>query len=168
MISDPRLRPSRIGAAARLGAAVCALTGLFTAPAAAEWRRLDTPSFIVVGDVSARQLRDVAARFEGFRETLSRVIIYRTVGTDEQRVEGVLERIACPASPPATFTVRTAEGTQEFHAQKLSEVEFIAYRDDLTGGVACGPFDKPMRVFVTWKNGPRPGERRVVAVEFLR
>jgi hypothetical protein len=43
-------------------------------PAAAEWKRLDSPNFVVVGDVSAGDLRQVARRFEGFRETLGRVL----------------------------------------------------------------------------------------------
>ena len=47
---------------------------LTAAPCAAEWRRLDSPNFTVIGDVSGRELRDVAAKFEGFRETLSRAI----------------------------------------------------------------------------------------------
>jgi hypothetical protein len=35
-------------------------------PCGAEWRRIDTPNFTVIGDVSARTLRDVAVKFEGF------------------------------------------------------------------------------------------------------
>src|SRR4249919_3003595 len=46
-------------------------------PSAADWRRLDSPNFTVVGDVSARELRDMAVKFEGFREALSRVISER-------------------------------------------------------------------------------------------
>jgi hypothetical protein len=44
------------------------------APSAAEWRRLDSPNFIVIGDVGANTLRDIAFKFEGFRETLGRVL----------------------------------------------------------------------------------------------
>ncbi len=43
-------------------------------PAAAQWRRLESPNFVVIGDTSARALRDVAVEFEGFRETLTRVL----------------------------------------------------------------------------------------------
>jgi tetratricopeptide (TPR) repeat protein len=35
-------------------------------PAAAEWKRLDSPNFVVVGDVPAGDLRQIARRFEGF------------------------------------------------------------------------------------------------------
>jgi tetratricopeptide (TPR) repeat protein len=50
---------------------------LTAAPCAAEWRRLDSPNFTVVGDVGARELRDMAVKFEGFREALSRAISER-------------------------------------------------------------------------------------------
>lgn len=51
------------------------------APCAAEWHRVDSPNFVVVGDVSAGALRDISAKFEGFRETLSRVLTDRVTGT---------------------------------------------------------------------------------------
>src|SRR5262245_1279992 len=43
-------------------------------PASAAWRRVDSPNFIVVGDVSLRTLRDTAEKFEAFREVLRRVL----------------------------------------------------------------------------------------------
>ena len=48
-----------------------------TSPASAEWRRLESPNFVVVGDVPARTLHDVAMEFEGFREALTRVLTER-------------------------------------------------------------------------------------------
>jgi hypothetical protein len=57
-----------------LVALVSFLSLLAAAPSAAEWKRLDTPNLIVVGDVSARELRDVATKFEGFRDTLRQVL----------------------------------------------------------------------------------------------
>jgi hypothetical protein len=51
------------------------------APAAAEWRRLDTPNFIVIGDAGARELREIAVKFEGFRETLGRVLSAQVTAT---------------------------------------------------------------------------------------
>lgn len=53
--------------------AACAIA-LGAAPCAAEWRRIDSPNFVVVGDVGAGRLRDIAVEFEGFRETLGRVL----------------------------------------------------------------------------------------------
>src|SRR5690349_17869419 len=55
-----------------LGAVLIALA--FAAPASAAWRRVDSPNFIVVGDVSIRTLRDTAEKFEAFREVLRRVM----------------------------------------------------------------------------------------------
>ena len=51
------------------------------APAQAQWRRLDSPNFVVIGDVPVRDLRDVAVQFEGFRETLGRVLSARVTTT---------------------------------------------------------------------------------------
>ena len=50
-------------------------------PAAAEWRRIDSPNFVVVGDVPARALSDVALKFEGFREALTRALTERPTST---------------------------------------------------------------------------------------
>ena len=44
------------------------------APASAQWRRLDTPNFVFVSDIPSKDLREVAARFEGFREALNSYI----------------------------------------------------------------------------------------------
>jgi hypothetical protein len=41
--------------------------------AVAEWRFLHTEHFHLIGDVSARQLRDVALRFEQFRDIAARL-----------------------------------------------------------------------------------------------
>jgi hypothetical protein len=57
------------------------LCTLAARPCAAEWRRVDSPNFVVVGDVSVGTLRDISLKFEGFRETLSRVLTDRVTGT---------------------------------------------------------------------------------------
>jgi tetratricopeptide (TPR) repeat protein len=43
-------------------------------PAEAQWRRIDSPNFVVMGDVGESNLRDVAVKFEAFREMLSRLL----------------------------------------------------------------------------------------------
>jgi len=40
----------------------------------AEWHRIDSPNFVVIGEVGAPELSDVATQFEGFHETLRRVL----------------------------------------------------------------------------------------------
>lgn len=94
---------------------------------------------------------------------------YRTVQPGERRLDGVLERIDCPTGRPAVFFVRVAGGSgASGNAVQLegtmSNVEFLSYRDDLAGGVTCGPRD-PLHVYVTVREAtPKP---IVVAVEFL-
>jgi hypothetical protein len=91
---------------------------------------------------------------------------FRVIQDGEQRVEGTLERIACPAGAAVSFSVRSASGIQTFQATKFDNVHFISYRDDLTGSISCGPIKEPQRVYVTWR--PGAGDvRTVVAIEFL-
>jgi hypothetical protein len=52
-----------------------------TVPAQSNWRRIDTPNFVCIGDVPASALRDVVFRFEGFREILGRLHGARLVGS---------------------------------------------------------------------------------------
>jgi hypothetical protein len=93
---------------------------------------------------------------------------YRQAQAGEQRLEGTLERIDCPAGAAARFMVRDASGLTPLEVAKMADVDFISYRGDLTGSVSCGPLKEPMRVYVTWREGPPPGRRKtVVAVEFL-
>jgi hypothetical protein len=65
----------------RLALPAIAVSAIAARPAFADWKRIDSPNFVVIGDVSAGQLRDVAVRFEGFRETLSRVLSQRATAT---------------------------------------------------------------------------------------
>jgi hypothetical protein len=92
---------------------------------------------------------------------------FRAVAAGEQRTDGTLERIECTAAGRATFVLKEP-GTPRQLVGKLSDVDFIAYRDDLTGGIACGPVPQPMHVYITWRgNADAAGEKTVVAVEFL-
>ena len=89
---------------------------------------------------------------------------YRAVQPGEQRLDGVLERIDCPPGRPAVFSVRGAGGAAVQLEGSMTNVEFLSYRDDLTGGISCGPRD-PLPVYVTIREAsPKPV---VVAVEFL-
>ena len=93
---------------------------------------------------------------------------FRMVQTGEQRIEGVLERIECPAGAAARFMVREASGLLPYEVARMADVDFISYRGDLTGGVSCGPLKEPLRVYITWHESPPPGRQKiVVAVEFL-
>ena len=50
-------------------------------PAQSNWRRIDTPNFVVIGEISVGILRDVALQFEAFRGTLARLHGPRVVGS---------------------------------------------------------------------------------------
>ena len=90
---------------------------------------------------------------------------FRVVQPGEDRSEGTLERIDC-ANGKATFRLREASAGPL--VGQLRDVDFIAYRDDLSGGITCGPLAQPMHVYVTWRAGSQPGsDKTVVAVEFL-
>jgi Flp pilus assembly protein TadD len=58
----------------RAAVLLAALPWLAAAAPPAEWLRIDSPNFVVIGEVGARELGDVAAQFEAFRETLRRVL----------------------------------------------------------------------------------------------
>lgn len=61
--------------------AVVAFLILPSVPVFAEWRRIDSPNFVVVGDVAASDLREITKRFESFREVLARLFTERTIST---------------------------------------------------------------------------------------
>ncbi|MGB2716496.1 MAG: tetratricopeptide repeat protein [Vicinamibacterales bacterium] len=120
---------------------------------------------------SATQTRDAGAQptespasatpASGFRP------IFRDLKQGEQRIEGVLERIECGARGAATFHIRTGSGVETLTTRRMSEVEFITYRDDLTGRVTCGPLKSPLPSIVTWRaDSSGNGVRAVVAIEF--
>lgn len=69
---SPVIRPTVWVAAALLASTV-------TPAAGAQWLRLRSPHFVVVGDASERELRQVADRVEGFREGLIRALPDATV-----------------------------------------------------------------------------------------
>jgi hypothetical protein len=91
---------------------------------------------------------------------------WRPIGTGEERVEGVLERIECGAKSVA-FHLKIPQGQARLTAAALDQVEFITYRNDLTGEVACGALKQPLAVYVTHAVAADRKTSLVVAVEFL-
>lgn len=104
----------------------------------------------------------------------NRVLVpeYRPVGAGEQRTEGTLERIEC-IRDGVVLHVRSGDRTLRFHARALDAIQFLTYRDDLKGSVACGPRTPPDRVYVTslaaaaTALAARGPDGQAVAVEFL-
>jgi hypothetical protein len=95
------------------------------------------------------------------------IIGYRALLEGEQRVEGVLERIECVAGGNAIFHVRTADGI--FRASgRMTNIDFVAYRNDLASHITCGPRKPPLPIYLTWRNNPeKTTEKMAVAIEFL-
>lgn len=95
------------------------------------------------------------------------VASFRKVGPGEERVEGELERIECAANSVA-FVLKVQEATARLNASALDKIEFITYRDDLSGSIGCGPLaGGPKKVYVTQAIGADRQTSRIVAVEFL-
>jgi len=61
--------------------AVCLATIGMAAVPQIQWRRIDSPNFIIIGEGGGGDLRDLAVRFEGFREMLGRVLNVRVTQT---------------------------------------------------------------------------------------
>ncbi|MGH9312470.1 MAG: hypothetical protein ACRD1S_04650, partial [Vicinamibacterales bacterium] len=99
------------------------------------------------------------------------VLDLRRLQSGEERAAGILTRIDC-ARKSVTFHVRIDGQTAQFSAARFQDVEFVSYRDDLRGNVACGEREPEDLVFVTWRDGAAgaagtPPPKTVVAVEFL-
>lgn len=94
--------------------------------------------------------------------------VFRKTRPGEERVDGLLQRIECSRRGAVTFVLRSEDHTVRLSAPRLKDVEFITYRDDLTGDVKCEPLKEPMRVYVTSRAATAPnGSPAVVAIEFL-
>jgi hypothetical protein len=93
--------------------------------------------------------------------------LFRDLRPGEQRIEGMLERIEC-VKGSAVFHVRASDGPARAVAPRMADVEFLTYRDDLTGNIGCGPLKTPMSVYLTWRaDSAKPAVKVAVAVEFL-
>ncbi len=92
--------------------------------------------------------------------------LYRALRIGEERLEGMLERIECAAKGSAIFHVRTGDGVTRVSG-RMSEVEFITYRDDLSASIGCGPLKPPVAIYLTWRPDPaKSTEKIAVAIEF--
>lgn len=91
---------------------------------------------------------------------------FRRLGEGEQRIEGQLELIDC-SGVSVFFQVRTANGPVVARAARMADVEFITYRTDLKGSVACAPLKEPIPIYLTWREGTPAGAKLAVALEFL-
>lgn len=78
------------------------------------------------------------------------VPVLREVGADERRVLGVFRSIEC-RDGRFTLVVQTDARTMNFVARQMSDIDFISYRTDTPGSVACGPLATLMPVLATYR-----------------
>jgi hypothetical protein len=90
--------------------------------------------------------------------------VFRKLEAGEQRAEGRLQRIDCSAKR-IDFTLDLGDRVARFRAAKMEQVEFISYRSDVQGSVACGVRTPPDAVYLTYRPGELDGT--IVAIEFL-
>ena len=93
--------------------------------------------------------------------------VYRETKPGEERVEGILERIECPPKTGPVFHIRMGERAVALKAAAFDKIDFITYRDDLSGSVNCGSLKSPLWVYVTLDAASPAGDKTVVAIEFL-
>ena len=92
--------------------------------------------------------------------------VFRMLQPGELRIEGVLERIECPRVG-VMLHVRQGDRAMRFAADAFDAIEFLTYRDDLSGSIQCGPRKPADPVYVTYVIDPKGSDGRVIAVEFL-
>jgi hypothetical protein len=91
--------------------------------------------------------------------------VYRELKPEEERVEGLLQRVECPSGRPVTFVVKLKDRVAKYLAPRLDAVEYIAYTADFQGPMSCGGRGKGDPVLLTWKTVGT--SQRVVALEFV-
>jgi hypothetical protein len=95
--------------------------------------------------------------------------VYRKLEAGEQRLEAVLERVECLKSGAAIFHLRTAGGSTRAAAPQMTQVDFITYREDVTGEISCGKLPKPLPVIVSWRPAEGQASTKIaVAIEFVK
>ena len=110
-----------------LAIAAAALIASAATPPQSQWRRLDSPNFIVIGE-GAADLREVAVKFEGFRETLGRVLNERVTSTAVPTVVIVFRGDATFAPFMPKFQGKRVDVGGLFVARR--DVNFIALVSD--------------------------------------
>jgi len=89
------------------------------------------------------------------------VAVFRRPNRGEQRIEGTLEKIDCAQNGMDTLVLRADGELKRFVAAAFSDIDFVSYRNELTGSINCGDRKPADVVYVT------PGVTgRPVAVEF--
>jgi tetratricopeptide (TPR) repeat protein len=128
-----------------------------------------------VAEAAAAQAKYAAAApaadmsFDEHRAAATSIPDLRRVQDGEVRRHGFLTAIECL---PAGVVIHVdSEGRAlALKARRFEDVEFITYRDDLRGVVACGRRETLDAVYVTWRGTATAadlGKASAVAIEFL-
>jgi len=142
-------------------AAQRALDGLLDAQKAETAKSAAPANRDIAAETPAADARETADAPRGVQS------VFRTLGEGEQRFEGTLQRLEC-IGRAVVFHVTTRDGPMVARAPAMAQVEFITYRDDVSGNISCGTLKQPMPVYVTWRPGTDgKTERLAIAVEFL-
>ena len=94
--------------------------------------------------------------------------VFREIGQGEVREAGVFEAVECPREG-IVFKVRLPARVIRVGTKAFDRVEFLTYRSDPPGQVACGPRPKPDRIYLTYRSTGAPAgtDGVAVAIELL-
>ena len=94
--------------------------------------------------------------------------VFRALSPGELREVGTFEGVEC-AREGIVLKVKTPDREARLSAAAFDKIDFLTYRQEPPGQVACGARKPPERVYVTYKSGGGlPGtEGVVVAIEML-
>lgn len=96
------------------------------------------------------------------------VPLFREIQLGEHRLEAIFERVECPRDG-VILHVKIAGRAARFTATLLGAIDFLSYREDLSGPVQCGVRTPPDKIYLTFRPALNQDalEGIVVAVEFL-
>jgi len=94
-------------------------------------------------------------------------VVLRHVLDGETRIFGVMKAIEC-TSDAARLLIETANGPVRVRGGTLDTMDFVSYRDDIRGGINCGPQAQSLPVLVTYHPEPEDGTAgEVIIVEVV-
>ena len=94
-------------------------------------------------------------------------VVLRHVLDGETRIFGVMKAIDC-TNDAARVLIETASGPIRVRGGLLDTMDFVSYRDDIRGGINCGPQAQDLPVLVTYHPEPEDGTAgEVIIVEVV-
>jgi tetratricopeptide (TPR) repeat protein len=94
-------------------------------------------------------------------------LVLRHVLDGEIRIFGLMKAIEC-TSDAARLVIETASGLVRVRGGTLDTMDFVSYRDDIRGGINCGPQALTPPVLVTYRPEPDHGTAgEVIIVEVV-